>query len=403
MEHLAAVIAANPHCEQLSASAAQPFLEEALKTHALQNEDRFLTPAWPRMPYRQRPDSERSSCHWGQLKLFESELKCLTECGLVGSVQSHKHQRAQPIVLYVGAAPGRHLPSLIRRVPNCRFELYDPAEFDAGLLEFVNSAEGAERVSLFSDFFDEEKALAIAARRKKGPLIFICDVRTACSSTMDLTQVEECVQRDMTRQRLWVETLRPAMSLLKFRLPWGPGKTKYLRGRILVQTFPPCTSTETRLLVTPDVFCFGETIYDQEDYEQQLMHHNTIRRASLHKLCMREQTAKLVPGLDKCYDCAAFSATVRSYLAALRGISVKEVSSEDIATEINSIISEVSLSSRSLATAYHVSSLRHNGRQFNKICFTDPDGNDRYVPDSTFATTLPQAGRQLKRKIENSE
>eukprot|EP00450_Noctiluca_scintillans_P014418 CAMPEP_0194489566 /NCGR_PEP_ID=MMETSP0253-20130528/9064_1 /TAXON_ID=2966 /ORGANISM="Noctiluca scintillans" /LENGTH=48 /DNA_ID= /DNA_START= /DNA_END= /DNA_ORIENTATION= len=46
----------------------------------------------------------------------------------------------------------------------------------------------------------------------------------------DFDSVERCVEQDMTRQRAWVEELRPDLSMLKFRLPWGPGETRYLRG-----------------------------------------------------------------------------------------------------------------------------------------------------------------------------
>ena len=39
-------------------------------------------------------------------------------------------EKSSPLVLYVGAAPGRHLPALVRRLPHCRFEFFDPADFD---------------------------------------------------------------------------------------------------------------------------------------------------------------------------------------------------------------------------------------------------------------------------------
>merc|ERR1712023_340524 len=76
---LGAALERNQHCVQLRSPVCRQFLKEALTPKSLTLEDSFLASGWPRMGYRRRPDAERSSCHWGQLKLFESELRCLTE------------------------------------------------------------------------------------------------------------------------------------------------------------------------------------------------------------------------------------------------------------------------------------------------------------------------------------
>mmetsp|Transcript_71499 Transcript_71499/g.125106 ORF Transcript_71499/g.125106 Transcript_71499/m.125106 type:complete len:420 (-) Transcript_71499:14-1273(-) len=390
---LAKILEENPHCKQLSASLARPFLNASLLPRALHDEDRFMSPSWPKMVYTKRPDAERSSCHWGQLKLFESELKCLTDFGLAASTEGARHAspapsgeqgtlgeqdltattdeqlvgRANgdldkmPVILYVGAAPGRHVPALAKRFPTCRFELYDPANFDQRLRDFAESDEAGGRVTIVQDFFDDSRAQQICARRHSAPLVFVCDIRTADPLQMGGGEVEEFIERDMARQRAWVEALRPDVSLLKFRLPWGPGRTQYLSGRVLVQAFPPCTSTETRLLVSRKDVDVADTTYDHEIYEQQLMYHNTIKRAQLHDVGVPSSGVGAVVGLDKCFDCAAVAATVRSYLAARNGTTPDRVLDHHVGQEISAIIAEISESGRTLATPYHVSSSRHGG------------------------------------------
>ena len=78
------------------------------------------------------------------------------------------------------------------------------------------------------------------------------------------------------RAQVWCQIMKPDLAVLKFRLPWGGGKSSYLPGRIFVQAFAPCTSTETRLLVRKED-CDEEQGYDHVEYEEKLMYHNTVR------------------------------------------------------------------------------------------------------------------------------
>jgi len=243
---------------------------------------------------------------------------------------------------------------------------------------FAASSE-AGRISIVQGFFDEARAAEVAGRSSSKPLLFFCDIRTADTVLMSPEEVEKSVERDMDRQRVWVENLRPTVSLLKFRLPWGPGATKYLGGRILVQAFPPCTSTETRLLVTREALEQGPVSYDQEEYEQRLMHHNTVSRARLHQLPVPKAGPDAVLGLDQCFDCAALALTVQRYLAARDGVAEGSIDRSAVAREITALIAEVTESGRSLASPYHVSSSRHGGRQFKKRRYVDAAGEDSFA------------------------
>lgn len=425
-QSLAKLPETDPHCKQLCAAIVQPYLQASLLPRTLQHEDRFMSSSWPCMVYKRRPDAERSSCHWGQLKLFESELKCFTDFGLAvagadcasparspepnsskpttdkGPGVSCDGQEAtdldkMPLILYVGAAPGRHIPAMARRFPACRFELYDPANFDQRLRDFAASAETGGRVTIVQDFFDDTTVQRIRDRKSIAPIIFVCDIRTADPQQMGSEEVEEFIERDMARQRAWVEALQPDLSLLKFRLPWGPGESRYLSGKVLVQAFPPCTSTETRLVVSRKDLDQADTKYDQEVYEQQLMFHNTVKRAQLHCHGVPSSGPGAVVGLDRCFDCAALAATVRSYLGVRRGIPPHSVSNQAVGEEISAIIAEITESGRTLATQYHVSSSRHGGRQFAKRRYVDATGQDCFSVEAGSAVVEGQSKKRSRR------
>ena len=64
--------------------------------------------------------------------------------------------------------------------------------------------------------------------------------------------------------------MKPAASMLKFRLPWGDGVSEYLAGKIYLPVWGPQTTTETRLIVTD----IKEASYDNRKYEEQMFYFN---------------------------------------------------------------------------------------------------------------------------------
>ena len=96
----------------------------------------ILSPSFPRRPYKSRDDNSNPKKegeggrdegpppyvrdpHWGQRKLFLNELELLTKYGEDGDV-----------VVYAGAAPGRHIEHLSKELfPTLKFVLVDPAPF----------------------------------------------------------------------------------------------------------------------------------------------------------------------------------------------------------------------------------------------------------------------------------
>ena len=62
---------------------------------------------------------KKNIIHIGQLKLFMGELTFLLT-----------YYKPTAIVVYVGAAPGGHIPFLASLFPTIKFILYDPRDFD---------------------------------------------------------------------------------------------------------------------------------------------------------------------------------------------------------------------------------------------------------------------------------
>jgi hypothetical protein len=285
---------ANPHCRQVRTDLVRPFFvaeaERALRP--LDSLPLALTAQSPAMPYTERPDEDRTPLHYGQLKLFLAELRFLT---------SHTTAcTGDPLtVVYAGAAPGHHIPHLARCFPSCQFLLYDPAPFCAELARAPPANVAAHQA-----FFTEEEATALSAAREGGPaptpLVFISDVRTG--------REEDYVEEDMARQEGWVRLLRPAVSMVKFRLPWRAGQTRYLDGDVLLPAYAPLTSTECRL-VTSEALALGPgRLYENQEYEQACAFHNTVGRVR----CYAHEVA--LEGLDHCHDCSMFVSLAGEYL-----------------------------------------------------------------------------------------
>jgi hypothetical protein len=208
-----------------------------------------------RMKYRRRKGENKTVIHWGQRKLFMSELEFLTEYGTPNTT-----------VVYAGAAPGTHTRYLIDLFPDLKFVLVDPAPFSSKLSE-------GPRCFLRQELFTDE-----VAREFEGldNVLFLCDIRSCDWSNMDDAAVEDKVLEDMLAQQQWHDIIKPRKSMLKFRLPWTPGQTEYLAGDVYLQAFGPITTTETRLIPHGH----DRTLWDNKQYEEQMFYFNTVTRYS---------------------------------------------------------------------------------------------------------------------------
>lgn len=261
----------------------------------------------------------KTNQHIGQRKLLISEVQLLTTWYASSAAKSAPH----PVLVYVGAAPGSHDLFLHRLFPHVNFILYDGAPFD----ERLKAQRTAFEVR--NEYFTDAHCAELIRRTAKGapgplagrPMLFVCDMR---SDAPDDDAFESQVMRDMLSQRRWVETLRPELSLLKFRLPYTladvPGATvSYLKGRLLWGVWATRDSGETRLLVKKaDVR--KSVDYDYEAYERARTFHNHYTRRVCFADAVPAELSHLVFGAENaycsCFDCLTELVTYKKYLEA---------------------------------------------------------------------------------------
>lgn len=221
--------------------------------------------------------------HWGQLKLFLSELEFLTKC-TVEAV-------GRPITfVYAGAAPGDHQSILAELFPEITFELYDPNDF---------YCEDTAQITTHVQFFTNKDATYWKELTEESDmyLAFCSDIRSDPAT-------DENIAKNMAQQLAWWKIMQPDLSMFKFRLPWNDGKSEYPEGDIYIQVYPKPHSSETRLIVRKNAPIIQ---YDNRAYEEACFYHNRVDRVA-------QYTSAYGIAFDKCYDCAAFEAICTEYL-----------------------------------------------------------------------------------------
>ena len=244
--------------------------------------------------------------HHGQRKLFVQELQLFNETLKVDQ---------EATVLYAGSAPGLHIPYLVKCFPKIKFILWDPASF----IPIENS-------EIHNDFFTDEVAQSYAEKVD----YFISDIRIGANTEGETwsPSFEAQVLSDMHAQERWTRIIRPRIaSLLKNRFPYiingEPKKYKYMKGRIMMQTWASKSSTETRLLSTPEDYDI-DVEYDNVHYENYCAYHNLIIRQWVTFGLGLDGHTFGVRGFDRCFDCANEYTAWSIYVKNYPGISIAD-------------------------------------------------------------------------------
>ena len=95
--------------------------------------------------------------------------------------------------------------------------------------------------------------------------------------------------------------INPLSALLKFRLPWKPGKTTYLDGDIYFQAWQGVYSAETRLIPNGKL-----KVYDNTGYEERLYYFNTETRLRYYN--------HNYECYCHCYDCMSEITILENYI-----------------------------------------------------------------------------------------
>jgi len=252
------------------------------------------------------------SLHWGQRKLFLSELHFFNNIILNKYKNFNKF-----LVIYAGAAPGIHLNLLGYLFPYVEFHLYDPNVFDSSLIknkkQFKINPLKDVKTGIFNEniinqylkLFDENKN-----KYNDYIIIFISDIRgndiskikehKLCSlnesekirdSEFSINNqikkdiFENIIYDDLNIQKNFVSLLNAHENLLKFRLPFNNDTLDYFHGTIYIQPWNSLSGTETRLHISKkiqyndssnnDLPIFN---YSLKKYERQLAYINTHLR-----------------------------------------------------------------------------------------------------------------------------
>jgi len=268
-----------------------------------------------RVKYIPKTDVTLPSLHWGQLKLFISEVQFLTHVW-ANMPDQNVLDVPLPVVLYIGAGPGNHLPALIGLFPQFVYHFYDPTPF-------VNKVE-SQNCKYFERLFTEEDVLIYQSLVESGVDVFlISDVRgseyrSLKADEVSIPEANACIETDMLLQQSWVEKIKPKYASLKFKLPY-PSKSlksstfEYLSGVNYLQAYANRTTTETRLFVTrPIDKVFTKTLYDIQKYDDSMFYYNHVPRVSTYSQLMTH------PGVCCCGDCTLMCGTLYYYVAVLQ-------------------------------------------------------------------------------------
>lgn len=288
---------ANPHLQQVAACRL-PLQRKPLFTA----KDRLLDlKTAPRAPYRPRNEEIKTLVHSGQRKLLITEIEFLSRFSLPNDV-----------VIYAGAAGGFHQKILAELFKQVLFVLYDPQPF---------TVQPTPMREIHQNLFTTQTAqqLSLRFQREGRRILFISDIRRVEEGSSELDR-QKLIIEDLEAQRVWMEILKPAASLLKFVMPYPiegiPEHLGYSDGTIFLQPWVGATSTETRLLVLDQR---TEVDYDVKQYEEVLAYHNQITRATYYEAI--EGVPPDQVGCH-CYDCASELFVLNQYArrqgAALR-------------------------------------------------------------------------------------
>eukprot|EP00961_Rhodomonas_salina_P115563 1555541-Rhodomonas_salina.1 len=234
-------------------------------------QSRLLTDKIPRKPYERGQGRNGIRRHFGQMKLFLSEVEFLT-----------LYAARDDIVVYAGAADGRHFPFLYYLFP-CISEwfLYDPHKFHTGVYRLANKDSNIQinwhrphRGDSTYGFFTDEDASALCnyAERKGKRILFVSDIRRDARNDKEIII-------DMMMQQTWAELLQCKHCMLKFRPPYPsqdmPNHMSYLGGDVVLQVYAPINSTECRLICSD---YRSRRNYDIQKHEEQMAFFNNVLR-----------------------------------------------------------------------------------------------------------------------------
>eukprot|EP01102_Stenamoeba_stenopodia_P017597 TRINITY_DN6334_c0_g1_i1.p1 TRINITY_DN6334_c0_g1~~TRINITY_DN6334_c0_g1_i1.p1 ORF type:complete len:591 (+),score=168.21 TRINITY_DN6334_c0_g1_i1:63-1775(+) len=354
----------NPHVRQ------NMFNKRPVQNHGRQfaESDRLINDQCPRMKYQRRKAEAKTVEQWKQRQTLISEIEFLTKFADKANPQT---------VLVAGAAvTANHIHILVDLFPNIQWKLIDQDFGDAMPLDNVEFMEGE-----FTDEIVKQWEYKAGGDEQKKNTLFISHISSLPTSKLEAHVQDEFAAHDMALQQQLVLALRPAHSMLNFKLPFSEGRTTYLDGEQRFNIWNGNTSTDSVLYVsrqddlkttapapvdanglrrivflpsTDPAFPFKQ--YDHTKHEEILYHFNVVTRPSLfqhsyaftiEKFDHKKSTNVVI---DHCYDCAAELFVLNNYIQSKK--QAGDQMQEDNGTDSK----EVEELSKSLAARFKDSS-----------------------------------------------
>lgn len=285
---------------------------------------RKVTSEYPRLDWDMVDKANLSKCHWGQRKLFFSELEFL--------VMAAKHYNlSECVVLYVGSAPGIHINLLIEMFPMLKWLLYDPREF---IIDKKHVNSGAVEIHTGEDGFYVDATTKKVLKNpfiKDKKILFMSDIRKATD--------DDNVASELVSQQRWIIELNAEMFILKMRFPFFTDKMWdydysdikdkiiydrnvkleknnffYLDGFIQTQIYAPAYSAETRLISRKVNDKYEMKIYDMKQYSDQMLYFNEVDRLKIYSYKEADKMKYHLLGYDDGYESVCEYYIVRKFL-----------------------------------------------------------------------------------------
>lgn len=277
---------------------------------------RILHDSAKRMKYVPSSDTTdtKKMLHHGQRKLLLSEIEFIT------NYYDSYDPTKQKYLLYVGAAEGYHTYYMAKYLfPDIHFILFDARDF-YGKLHSLKNVEIQQRYFTDAD---------INIYKKYDNLFFVSDIRNQdiAQTTNSTYETNKIILNDIQLQQNWILGINPIKAMVKFRLPWTPGKTEYLKGTIYLQVWAGRSSTEARLV--PDT-PYVKKKYDNTAYEEKMFYFNRVKRKQKYKHSYK--------CYGHSYDEMSEAIILQNYI-----IKFKQISTTNINTSICKMKQEINL------------------------------------------------------------
>lgn len=257
------------------------------------------------------PNRQSTALHFGQRKLLLAEIEFLSDA--IGKyIDINKvdkdwnfEDKDKFIIVYVGAAPGIHIPYLCDlftdyvseihvwdevdrfTIANSSYvkdgiikiapKLYQDEEYRSNIWIPSYKSEPVPNGKIMDGWFTDSVAGKYKDIHIKDNILFVSDIRDSIT--------EDAIERDMRLQESWVKIINPYASQLKFRLPYERyDPYTYLAGTIYTQVWARPNSTESRLISYRVNNKYNSSEYLPIHYESRFAYFNTKTRTKSYNI-----------------------------------------------------------------------------------------------------------------------